>query len=675
MKNMLENNKYSLGHGLSVRKGKKNIEFWRNGGFVFRRDIDTREKSPEFRMLIVELYQDYNAQKTKLSDVFSISRQSINDWISSYNKHGIKGLVNSTKNIGNSNRTKGNKARMNAAEIKNKQHEINKLQPSLEDIKLPALPEIAQEDMPYEKAIEKHENRYAGVFAMLILLISKFAWFNWVIGLFGGSYKIFHIFAFMVAKNIRSIEQLKNIRSKEAGAIIGLSKLPSLPSIWNMFYKASKKGISINLLRLFFTWQLSVAKVSSRFWFTDGHVLPYTGKSKMHKIFNTKKREVEPGNISFVTCDFSGRIVDFELKEGGAGLREHILNLHDKWKDNFEDSNFPVHVFDREGDGCEFFYNLTKQNCPFIRWEKNANRKKLYETEKSKFDKTIKFNEIEYLYFEDSKNFIYKDSELLAHKFSLRRFWIINTASKKRTSALAFSGQAELSQEDCIFGILNRWGASENTFKHLGDRHPLAYRPGFKLKTSDNQSIINPELKVIDKQIKQQEKEYTKQCKVLATKEKIVNKSGETRKNGSYTILKSKIENIIAKKQALKQQKSELPERINISELADYKEFKKHDNEGKNLFDFVNSISWNARKKGVEMLQALYPYKNDIVDLFYAIINCSGSVEINENSIKVILEPLEQSSRRVAQIEFCRKLTQLGSKTPSMKKMIISVKK
>ena len=96
---MLENNKYSLGHGLSVRKGKKNIEFWRNGGFVFRRDIDTREKSPEFRMLIVELYQDYNAQKTKLSDVFSISRQSINDWISSYNKHGIKGLVNSTKNI------------------------------------------------------------------------------------------------------------------------------------------------------------------------------------------------------------------------------------------------------------------------------------------------------------------------------------------------------------------------------------------------------------------------------------------------------------------------------------------------------------------------------------------------------------------------------------------------
>ncbi|MCK5537007.1 MAG: helix-turn-helix domain-containing protein, partial [Bacteroidales bacterium] len=483
MQNIIEKNKYPLGAGLSLRKDAKFVELWRNGGLVFRRDVDTREKSPEFRLLIVELHQEYNAQKTKLSSTFSVSRQSINDWITSYNKHGIVGLVNSTKNIGNSNRTKGNKARINAADIQHKQHEINKLQPKLEEIKLPEIPDIKQDDMPYEATVKEHNNRYAGVFAMIILLTSYFSWFNWIIGLFGDTYKIFQIFAFMVAKNIHSIEQLKNVRSKEAGAVLGLLE---------------------NLLRLFFVWQLSVAKVNSRFWFTDGHVLPYTGKEKMHKIFNTKKREVEPGSISFVTSDFSGKIVDFEIKEGGAGLREHILNLHEKWREQFDKQDFPVHIFDREGDGCEFFYNLIKQNCPFITWEKNANRKKLYETDKSKFDKTLKFNEIEYHYFEDSKNFIYKDTDNQEHKFSLRRFWIINTSSEKRTTVLAFSAHAELSQEDCIFGILNRWGASENTFKHLGERHPLAYRPGFKLRISDNQTIINPELKVIDKQIKQQ---------------------------------------------------------------------------------------------------------------------------------------------------------------------------
>lgn len=666
---------YPLGKGLSLRKGTNHIELWQNRRFIFRRVIDPRKKSPEFRMLIVELSQEYKAQKTKLSSVFSISRQSINDWIASYDKHGIVGLINSTKNIGNSHRTKGNKGEANASDIQQKKLQLNKLQLNLEDIKLPKIQDVEPENAPYEKTIEKHNNRYAGVFAMIVLLTSHYAWFNWTIGLFGKSHKIFQVFCFMAAKNIRSIEQLKNVRSKEAGAILGLSKLPSLPGIWAMFYDASKKGISNTLLKLFFKWQLGTSKVSSRFWFTDGHVLPYTGKERVHKVFNTKKREAEPGGISFVTCDFSGRIVDFVLKEGGSGLREHILDLHDKWEENYDKEEYPVHVFDREGDGCGFFYNLTKRCCPFVTWEKNADRKKLYGTDGSEFNKELEFNGIKYLYFEGSKNFVYKENESTEHKFSLRRFGIINTASNKRTSALAFSGHAELSQQDCIYGILNRWGASENTFKHLGDRHPLAYRPGFKLRESEKQTVINPEIKILDKQIKRQEKEYTRLCKDLAAKEKSVNKSGEQRKNGAYGILKTKLANVQEKKQQLKSQKSELPQRIDISGLTDYKNFKKHDNEGKNLFDFVNSISWKARKKGVEMLKGLYPHKNDIVDLFYAIINCAGTVEITENAIKVVLEPLEQSSRRVAQVEFCKKITQLGAQTPFKKKMILSVKK
>ncbi len=669
-----QENTYPLGGSLFIKREAKSVEVWRNGGFLFKRDVETRAKSPELRWFIVELVNEYKAQKTKLSIAFSVSRQSINDWVASYEKHGLKGLENSTKNIGNSSRTKGNKSKINTADIQHKKQEISNLQLNIKDIKVPEIPTVSQSESAYEKTVAKQENRYAGVFVMQILLTSYFSWFNWIVGLFGDAYKIFQIFSFMCAKNIRSIEQLKNVRSKEAGAILGLSKLPSLPGIWALFYQAHKKKLSKKLLALFFAWQIGKAKVNNRFWFTDGHVLPYTGKEKMHKIFNTKKREVEPGCISFVTCDFAGQIVDFELKEGGSGLREHIINLHNKWSKNFDKKNFPVHVFDREGDGCEFFYNLTKLNCPFITWEKNANRKKLYEKPKIEFGNEFVHNNIKYLFYENNKNYIYKDASEINHKFTLRRFGIINTRSNKRTSALAFSGEAKLSQSDCIYGILNRWGASENTFKHLGNKQPLSYRPGFRLQESKNQTVKNPEIKILDKKIKKQEKEYTRQCKVLATKEKVFNKSGEERKKGAYNILKSKIKKIKEIIKELKYQKSEQPQRINISELTDYKEFKKHENEGKNLFDFVNSLCWNARKKGVQLLKNCYPHKNDIVDLFYAITNCSGSIQITETTVKVILEPLEQTSRRIAQIEFCEKLTQLEAKTPFNKKMIIEVK-
>jgi len=45
--------------------------------------------------------------------------------------------------------------------------------------------------------------------------------------------------------------------------------------------------------------------------------------------------------------------------------------------------------------------------------------------------------------------------------------------------------------------ILNRWGASENTFKHMGDKHPLNYQPGYSFTESQNQEIANPEVKEI----------------------------------------------------------------------------------------------------------------------------------------------------------------------------------
>ena len=281
----------------------------------------------------------------------------------------------------------------------------------------------------------------------------------------------------MKAVNIILNSDLKNVRLGEAGAILGIGKISSLPLVWEMFYTEAKKGLSLPLINAFFRWQIASSQVSSRFWFTDGHVLPYSGKEKMHKVFNTKKRETEPGCINFVSCDISGKVVDFQIKEGGAGLREHI----------------------------------------------------------------------------------------------------INTKTQKRTSALAFPGQTDLSQADCIYAILNRWGASENTFKHSGSRHPTSYRPGFKL-------------------------------------------------------LKSK-----------------------------------------NLFDFAGVLVWNARKKGIEMLKQLYPFENDVVDLFYAIVNCHGTVQISAKEIIVTLEPLQQSSRRIAQVDFCRKLTQLGPKTPMKKNMIIKV--
>lgn len=289
------------------------------------------------------------------------------------------------------------------------------------------------------------------------------------------------------------------------------------------------------------------------------------------------------------------------------------------------------------------------------------------------FTESTKVNGTRYLYLEQAKSYsLEKDGQ--KHSFTLRRFYLLNTATKRRASALAYGAKVELSQEDCIYAILNRWGASENTFKHKGSRQPDRYRPGFAFHKSDNQTIANPEIKEYEKKIKAKQREYNNKCKELSQTEPVQNKSGARRANSAYGRLKAEVQKLKAECDELSRQKSLLPERIDVSELEDYRNFEKQDNQGKNLFDFTGAMVWNARKKGVELLKTLYPFKNDVVDLFYAIINCHGNVQITHTEIRVVLEPLQQSSRRAAQIDFCKKLTQMGAKTPLKKKMIIQVK-
>ena len=196
----------------------------------------------------------------------------------------------------------------------------------------------------------------------------------------------------------------------------------------------------------------------------------------------------EPGQTNLVTCDKSGRIVDFEIQEGKGDLKERIVELSEKWKN--EVPGGVGAVFDREGNGVAFFSKLVRGGITFATWEKNVDSKKLSALDDSLFDKDLKFNGKSYSFFEEAKAFTYepeKDSDDSKHEFELRKIYIWNKSSNRRVCGLAWSGKKELSTQECVKAILSRWGASENTFKHMKERHPLHYHPGFKMSESEKE--------------------------------------------------------------------------------------------------------------------------------------------------------------------------------------------
>ena len=190
---------------------------------------------------------------------------------------------------------------------------------------------------------------------------------------------------------------------------------------------------------------------------------------------------------------------------------------------------------------------------------------------------------------------------------------------------------------------------------------------------SENQIITNPEIKVKEGLIKKAKRALDKLYKKFSSTKEVIKKDGKPRENSARERIKKEIDDKKAELNELKDQKKQLPNKVDVSTLEDYRSFKKIDNEGKNLFDFVMASGWNARKQMVDWMQPFFDDKNELVDLFYSISDCHGWIKSTNNEVVVRLEPLEQPKRRRAQKQLCRKLSGLCARTTNNKLLVVEV--
>jgi len=545
-------------------------------------------------------------------------------------------------------------------------------------LSLAVVPEKVSQ-IPYADNHGWEANRNAGVFTVLMVLISQSPWLLRLFRLFGDGWRIFMVFALMAVKNIRSIEQMKHERCDEVGRLLGIGRFPALDGIWGWFHDAAGKHRAGVLLREFFADQIRCGRVTARLWFTDGHLLPYSGHDKVHAAYNTQRRMPMPGQTNQVTCDEQGRVVYFDIQEGHGDLRAQILKLGEYARQQSL-ATAPIHIFDREGDGVAFFSELVRTATPFVTWEKNANQAHIMALKATDFCDSVKVNGTDYRLLEEVKVCTYKpvgaageEPPAPEHRFELRRVVLWNLRTNHRPSIVCWNGALKLTAQEIACAMLGRWGASENTFKHIQERHPYHYHPGFGVTQSEKQDIANPELKVFQKKIDILQKQLAHLYKKLTKTPAVFNRTGSERMNSKHSRLTQDIAASEEQTSALKADKAKLPERVDVAGLVDYRSFKTIDNEGKNLFDFVTTSVWNARRQMLDWLGESYTKDNDRVDLFYAICNCQGWIRSEEKWVVVRLEPLQQPARRYAQEQLCRKLIGLGAKIPGGKWLRVEV--
>lgn len=635
------------------------------------------------KLFLTEL-MELGANQSRLAEALGVSRQTLHNYREVKAHFGVRGLIDGYQMADGTDAKQqrarhatqcppGNKAQQ-VATLRAEQRASGvaaqeTLNFSFEEHGRAA--QLARQEHPFATEHGWEASRYAGCFVYWPTLIAHWRWLELVLGHVGGGWRIFAVFLLMAGRDIRSIEQLKHVRSQEAARVLGLAKFGAKSQIWEWFYTVARQQVAKGLLADYCRYQLRAGLVSGWLWFTDGHLLPYTGREKVHYSYNTQRRMPMPGRTSQVTCDGSGRIVDFAIQEGKGEMKHWIVDVIDKWRPEL--SAPPVSVFDREGYDAGFFFRLVSEGKPFVSWQKNVDAPRLAAIEAQRFATDFTFNAKQYSVFEQPKQLTYTDAQGQSHRFTLRHIHIWNRSSNRRTCALVHADARLLSLQEATCAILSRWGASENTFKHLQERHPAHYHPGFKLLDSERQDIANPELKPLEQGIARLRKALDKCYKQLAKTPARTNKDGSQPANSRHRRLHETIACKEQELQDLREQKARLPERVDVSTLEHYRSFKQVDNEGKYLFDFVTASVWNARKQMVDWLSAYYPHDNEVVDLFYAITHCHGWVRNRVDAVTVRLEPLQQPKRRAAQEQLCRQLTALGAQTPLGKRLVVEV--
>ena len=63
----------------------------------------------------------------------------------------------------------------------------------------------------------------------------------------GAGWRIFGVFLLMAGLDIRSIEQLKHVRSQEAARVLGLAGFGAKTQVWDWFYTVARQRLAKGL--------------------------------------------------------------------------------------------------------------------------------------------------------------------------------------------------------------------------------------------------------------------------------------------------------------------------------------------------------------------------------------------------------------------------------------------
>lgn len=182
---------------------------------------------------------------------------------------------------------------------------------------------------------------------------------------------------FCFALRFRSIEDFKNARRRDFGALIGEDHGPSVLSMRTKIKALAESADPVAISRGLFQRYLAIEPVWEGLYYIDGHFCPYYGTHPTPRGWDAKRGLAVPGHTDVYIHDARGRALFFFSQPLNDSLARAIPGAVEEIRRAHGAGPFTL-IFDRGGYSGDAFRFLEAQGIGFITYLKGRKARRRY---------------------------------------------------------------------------------------------------------------------------------------------------------------------------------------------------------------------------------------------------------------------------------------------------------